>query len=425
MTRSRGALQDGQLARQKAACLDEEVPFSFEEIFFSRTDEKGIILSGNSVFQRVSAYEWDELLHRPHSLIRHPDMPKAVFWLMWDTIKKGEPIGAYVKNRAKDGRYYWVFAIVTPIESGFLSVRIKPSSALFDIVKQEYASLRRLERENSLKAEESARLLLSRLQDLNFEDYGAFMSAALSQEISTRNVRVNRAGDDIISDFNSMLHMSRDLFDRIKSTLKEYRESKYIPINLRAQAARLGKSGEPIGVISNNYASISADAKDSMDLIMDFGQQMAKTIDEGLFLAGIARVQQEVCESFERETPNHGVSRDQEMRRLEQQQAVYSIRAVDGLREISARFAEFQEACSGMRKLTLGLEITCMMGKIESARLKKIDDSLNSLIGGLGKYQEKILDDLKEINRINHNIQLTINGLFGKNISKFNFEISE
>lgn len=102
-------------ARAQIAIVDVEVPFTFEELFFSRTNWRGVILAGNSVFQRVSLYSWDELIQKPHNVIRHPDMPKGVFWLLWDTIKKGEPVGAYVKNRAKDGRYYWVFAIVTPI----------------------------------------------------------------------------------------------------------------------------------------------------------------------------------------------------------------------------------------------------------------------------------------------------------------------
>ena len=406
--------------RQTRGCLDEEIPFGFEEIFFSRTDEKGILLAGNSVFQRVSAYAWDELLQRPHNLIRHPDMPKGVFWLMWDRIKKGEPVGAYVKNRSKDGRYYWVFAVVTPIKGGFLSVRIKPSSGLFDVVKQEYASLRSLERKEKLKAEDSADLLLSRLKDLHFDDYGAFASAALSHELAARDIKLNHRDDGIIAEFDSMKEMSKDLFDRIKSTLKEYRESKYIPINLRAQAARLGSLGEPIGIISDNYASISADAKDSMDMIMDFGQQVSRTISEGLFLIGIARVQKEVSEAFRQDAADDGASRDQEMNSLEEQHEIYSQKAFDGLTAISARFADFREACVGMRRLTLGLEMTSMMGRIESARLEKFDESLNNLIDGLGEYQEKILSDLNEINNTNYEIQKTIDRLMIEDKSMMN-----
>ncbi len=90
---------------------DLEVPFDFDELFFSRTDKRGKIRSGNSVFHRISRFEWDELLGKPHNVIRHPDMPRGVFWLMWERIRRGLPTSAYVKNRAKDGRHYWVYAI--------------------------------------------------------------------------------------------------------------------------------------------------------------------------------------------------------------------------------------------------------------------------------------------------------------------------
>ena len=81
--------------------INKEVPFTLDELFFSRTNPRGVILFGNSVFQRVSLYPWDELIKKPHNVIRHPDMPRAVFWLLWEAIKKGEPIGAYVKNHAR------------------------------------------------------------------------------------------------------------------------------------------------------------------------------------------------------------------------------------------------------------------------------------------------------------------------------------
>lgn len=77
-----------------------------------------------------------------------------MFYILWDRIKAGEPVGAYVKNRIKDGRHYWVFAVVTPFEGGFLSVRLKPSSPLFRTIQKEYEALRQIEiNERQLLAE--------------------------------------------------------------------------------------------------------------------------------------------------------------------------------------------------------------------------------------------------------------------------------
>jgi PAS domain S-box-containing protein len=74
----------------------------------SKTDEKGIIEYANDYFMEICKYEEYELMGQPHNVIRHPDMPKVVFKLLWQRLFKGENIHALVKNLAKDGSYYWV-----------------------------------------------------------------------------------------------------------------------------------------------------------------------------------------------------------------------------------------------------------------------------------------------------------------------------
>jgi len=84
-----------------------------EDYIVSKTDLKGRIIYCNKIFVEISGYSESELLGKPHSIIRHPDMPKIVFKLLWDRIKKKQDIFAFVKNLCKDGGYYWVFANVT------------------------------------------------------------------------------------------------------------------------------------------------------------------------------------------------------------------------------------------------------------------------------------------------------------------------
>jgi PAS domain S-box-containing protein len=92
----------------------KERSFSSDEIIVSKTDLKGRMTYVNDVFCSVGLYEEEDLLGQPHSLIRHPAMPRAVFHLLWQRIQAGEEIFAYVKNLAKNGDHYWVFAHVTP-----------------------------------------------------------------------------------------------------------------------------------------------------------------------------------------------------------------------------------------------------------------------------------------------------------------------
>ncbi len=96
----------------------KEVTFSPDELIVSKTDTKGIIRYANHVFLNVAGYKESEVLNQPHNLIRHPDMPGCVFKLLWNTLKNGEEIFAYVKNMTKNGDFYWVFAHVTPSFDG-------------------------------------------------------------------------------------------------------------------------------------------------------------------------------------------------------------------------------------------------------------------------------------------------------------------
>jgi len=102
------------MAKSAVIPVDTEIEFGRDEIIVSKTDSTGRILYANDVFCRVAEMDTREMIGQPHSIIRHPDMPRAVFKLLWDHIQAGEEIFAYVKNMSKTGKYYWVIAHVTP-----------------------------------------------------------------------------------------------------------------------------------------------------------------------------------------------------------------------------------------------------------------------------------------------------------------------
>lgn len=103
-----------------------------EDFIVTKTDAKGRILYANRIFIALSGYTEGELLGSQHNIIRHPDMPRSVFKLLWDHIAAGQEFMGYVKNLAKDGSHYWVLATVTPDFDaqrnivGYTSVRRKP-----------------------------------------------------------------------------------------------------------------------------------------------------------------------------------------------------------------------------------------------------------------------------------------------------------
>jgi aerotaxis receptor len=112
----------------------------------SETDDKGKILFANDDFCKIAGYDVDELIGQPHNIVRHPDMPKAAFKDLWDTIRRGEVWTGFVKNTTRDGGYYWVFATVYPFEScdgtkGFLSCRRKPSKEEIEVHEALYKQM--------------------------------------------------------------------------------------------------------------------------------------------------------------------------------------------------------------------------------------------------------------------------------------------
>ncbi len=116
------------------------------DFIVSKTDPKGRITYGNRIFIEFSGYTEAELIGAQHNIIRHPDMPRAVFKLLWDTVQGGQEIFAYVKNMAKDGSFYWVLANVTPSYTngkivGYLSVRRKPKPHAVEVVSGLYKAM--------------------------------------------------------------------------------------------------------------------------------------------------------------------------------------------------------------------------------------------------------------------------------------------
>ncbi len=118
--------------RMNLPVTEHERTFSSDQRLIYTTDLNSRITYCNEAFVAISGFTYDELVGQPHKLVRHPDMPPSVFGHMWETIKHGKPWMGVVKNRAKNGDYYWFSAYVTAIYeqgriSGYESVRSVPT----------------------------------------------------------------------------------------------------------------------------------------------------------------------------------------------------------------------------------------------------------------------------------------------------------
>ncbi len=145
----------------KPTPINEEIKLDPKRYIVSETDEKGNITYCNDYFMEISGYAKEELIGQAHNIVRHPDMPKVVFKLLWETISKGENINAVVKNLAKDGRYYWVFTEFeirkdtdTGKIIGYHASRKAVSKHVVEIISDLYAKLLKMEIEYSAEATE-------------------------------------------------------------------------------------------------------------------------------------------------------------------------------------------------------------------------------------------------------------------------------
>ncbi|ART84069.1 aerotaxis receptor Aer [Oceanisphaera profunda] len=138
--------------RRNEHVINEEVTYSNQEQLVSTTDLRGVITYANEVFCRVAGYLPEEIVGKNHNIVRHPDMPKAAFHDLWVHAKAGRPWRGAVKNRCKDGRYYWVDAYVTPIYengkiTGYQSVRTQLDDKTRDIASGAYRQLLKQEQQ--------------------------------------------------------------------------------------------------------------------------------------------------------------------------------------------------------------------------------------------------------------------------------------
>lgn len=139
---------------QSPTPLDEE--YTFEKgLIISSTDLKGIITYANRKFCEIAGYHKDELIGKNHNIIRHPDMPKAAFQGLWETLSKGEEWAGPVKNLRKDGKYYWVHTHITPVLSqegvvmSYTAARRPVSTSEIDAITSVYHEMLTKEKNNA------------------------------------------------------------------------------------------------------------------------------------------------------------------------------------------------------------------------------------------------------------------------------------
>ena len=146
------------MQRPEATDIEREV--TSVDLIVSKSDKQGNITYVNPIFMKISGYTQGELYDKPHSILRHPDMPKVIFKYLWDNLEAGNDVVAYVKNLCKDGSYYWVLATVKTAKNpdgsfrNYMSTRKTITAQAKETISALYAKLLDAEKRTGVEASE-------------------------------------------------------------------------------------------------------------------------------------------------------------------------------------------------------------------------------------------------------------------------------
>lgn len=415
------------MARPKATPTNREQRFELHELFFSTTDAKGLIRTGNSVFVRVSGWSREELHGEPHNIIRHPDMPRVVFRLLWDYIQQGKTIAAYVKNLAKDGNYYWVVAVVSKIGDGYLSVRFKPTSALFPAVQQVYQQVLMVEREvlssgadiNSA-IDASASRLFQLLNQAGFSDYDAFMATAIAEELKSRRaaltaglgsskngrayaaakkggdqfkgglgdllntcLRIEAKLEHVFSNVNSLIALNNELQEQSDFVSQLAKTIRVLSLNALIEAIRLSDSGATLGVVAERMAKYSDEGMIIIDEFNGLITNLASNVRHAIFAVCAAKLDIEMATFFakelleERSTEQSALKTGQNIEEIRQHIDTLLFKSFSDdagkmfsrLRLLQENLSKLDSGVKSLRDLVRTLELIHLNGKVEAARV--------------------------------------------------------
>lgn len=428
----------------KASPKNSEAQFEIDELFFSITDKKGIIQNGNDVFARVAQFSLNELIGSPHNIIRHPDMPKSVFRLLWQTIQSNKPIAAYVKNMSRDGSYYWVLAFVIPIGERYLSVRIKPSSDIFKLIPELYRKMQDAEHSKGIDAGEA--VLTSALEKLGYSDYFSFMRTMVTTEMKSRDAILEKrasARTSLVSQGDvkqcelvfRLLHsesaevgsLFRDLFGRLgvsdrigdemynkaKFFLDFSTRIKFLALNANLGAQRLGSSGKTLAVVAGQIQRTSFDTIGSIRKMSDDLRESVGLIRDTGFQISAARLLLEMAEFFTRESVEQGRCRSdnegwlrsayENMELLSEAMRVTSEAAVHQLRALSNYLRQVSSSLNSIVEVNASVGIVHITGRTEAAQANAVEefektfDDLQTMVGQSKRELNLIVSGMNSI----------------------------
>lgn len=388
-----------------------EVPLKEGQYFYSRTDQRGIILSGNADFFRISSFSPDQALGAPHKLVRHPLMPRGVFHLLWQTLQAGQQFCGFIRNQTLDGRYYWVCSMVTPCEDGYVSVRTRPHGPHFDLVREIYAEMLVAENAGASPAE-SAEILLAALAASGHGTLSDFMADALAHHAvdSSRPDCPIRRLRNLRTDLAKLAETQSELLATLQ---KLY----LIPTNMRILASRLEPSGGPVSAISDSYKRAASELMARLHRGETGGAATASQDAAGrsagadlmpraLFLLAAAAFLSQAEAQFRAEPDIPRIDSAAERAILSGLVGDFAAHSQESSSAVAASVVRTAKEAEHVKRLMAGLDQIRILGEVESGRIRHADGGLASIMAQLTSFHGLIHTRLSAMSNAAVRIQL-------------------
>lgn len=392
--------------------INRESRFDYNELFFSITDPKSTITYANDVFVRISKYDVDEIVGQLHKLIRHPDMPRSVFYEFWNHLKNDQPVAAYVKNMAKDGTFYWVMALAFPCEGGYLSVRLKPGSQLFKTIQDLYKRLLDHEEEQAAVSDKksamlsSHALMLHELEKLGFSSYDEFMWNALQSEMENRESILDAKGEqnlhtgdyipqellqmetilrELVSALGELRKIHESLVGHSDYILKLSRSVLLLSKNAQISSSKLDQQDRSLSVVAEKMGEQSRNGETHLLHMQKTIFDLSNLIGELNFNIISSKLQAEMTKYFleELNEADHS-AQDQKISQSRALGLLYDS-FIPTIQDISSNLEKLPEALkellAGVREIErflLVLRFIHIKGKVEIARMTDESNSFSN-----------------------------------------------
>ncbi|KIN75148.1 PAS/PAC domain protein [Sulfitobacter noctilucae] len=368
------------------------IDYPEHELLISRTDKRGIILAANEAFRRVSGFAAQDLIGAPHKLVRHTDMPRGVFWHIWDRLKNDRSASGYVKNKTADGDYYWVLANITPLEDGYFSLRVKPEPDSLTLIEPLYHEMIQREKDRRISPELSFAALEEQIASQGLGSYASVVSADLAKTLQKRNDTRRSATPARIAPLAEASHSWKSVGKHCQSVFEAYREFRNIPMNMQIQAGGLGDQGAALGVVATNFATIAGQINGDLVSFTESVRSVSAKICESLLLVCLQELLAEAVIIFGQERS----ATQEELGILEKQHLISSVAERDAIDDVLQQLQLFLNISDGVRRRLSALSVTRVMCSIENAQLSSgTGGSVASIIEELCVFQERTEDNLR------------------------------